>query len=94
MVAEIPLAQERETLLNAASELSEGLAGREIRTCMRLALPKVLLEAELSGESAQLSITHLRSAIEQVLASHQAIANHSGRTASEVNTAKKLLGIQ
>ena len=25
---------------------------------------------------------------------HQAIANHSGRTASEVNTAKKLLGIQ
>lgn len=94
LVAEIPLAQERETLLTAASELSEGLAGREIRTCMRLALPKVLLEAERTGEAAQLNIVHLRSAIEQVLASHQAIANHPGRTASDVNTAKKLLGIQ
>ncbi|EKN3392662.1 ATP-binding protein [Yersinia enterocolitica] len=94
LVAEIPLAQERETLLLAASEFSEGLAGREIRTCMRLALPKVLLAAERSGESAQLNISHLRSAVEQVFASHQAIASHSGRTASEVNTAKKLLGIQ
>ncbi|MGK4462723.1 ATP-binding protein [Yersinia enterocolitica] len=94
LVAEIPLAEERESLLTAASELSEGLAGREIRTCMRLALPKVLLEAERTGKAAHLNIAHLRSAIEQVLASHQAIANHSGRTASEVNTAKKLLGIQ
>jgi hypothetical protein len=61
---------------------------------MRLALPKVLLEAERTGEAAKLNIAHLRSSIEQVLASHQTIANHSGRTVSEVNTAKKLLGIQ
>ena len=94
LVAEIPLAEERESFLTAASELSEGLAGREIRTCMRLALPKVLLEAERTGEAAKLNIAHLRSSIEQVLASHQTIANHSGRTVSEVNTAKKLLGIQ
>ncbi|XSF42378.1 hypothetical protein DOX62_021065 [Cronobacter dublinensis] len=61
---------------------------------MRLALPKVLLEAERTGEAAQLNIAHLQSAIEQVLASHRAIGNHSGHSASEVNTAKKLLGIQ
>ncbi|RRO03038.1 ATP-binding protein [Pectobacterium aquaticum] len=94
LVAEIPLSQARETLLEAVSDLSEGLAGREIRTCMRLALPKVLLEAEQEEITPQLGISHLRSAIEQVFASHQAIATHSGRTASEVSTAKKLLGIQ
>ncbi|MGM3185254.1 ATP-binding protein [Dickeya oryzae] len=94
LVAEIPLSQARETLVEAVSALSEGLAGREIRTCMRLALPKVLLEAEQEGITPQLSISHLRSAIEQVFASHQAIATHSGHTSSEVSTAKKLLGIQ
>lgn len=94
LVAEIPLSQARETLLEAVSDLSDGLAGREIRTCMRLALPKVLLDAEQQGIAPQLNITHLRSAIEQVLSSHQAIATHSGHTSSEVSTAKKLLGIQ
>lgn len=94
LVKEIPLAQEREALLSAASELSEGLAGREIRTCMRLALPKALLEAGSVVEAAQLNIAHLRGAIEQVLATHQAIASNSGRSASDVSTAKKILGIQ
>jgi len=94
LVSEIPLAEERESLIDIASDLSEGLSGREIRTCMRLVLPKVLLEAEKEGVTAQLTSRHLRQVIEQVLASHKTVANYSTHNTNEVNTAKKLLGIQ
>lgn len=93
LVADIPLADARDTLLDAASGLSEGLAGREIRTCMRLALPKALLEAERDGVSPRLATRHLQAAIEQVLASRQAVASRAGRLPDDVNTAKKLLGV-
>lgn len=93
LVADIPLADPRDALLEAASGLSEGLAGREIRTCMRLALPKALLEAERDGVSPRLAARHLQAAIEQVLASRQAVASRSGRLPDDLNTAKKLLGV-
>ncbi|MEX9757060.1 ATP-binding protein [Providencia vermicola] len=91
LVSEIPLSQTRDSLLEDISLISEGLTGREIRTCMRLAMPKALLEAEREGNDAKLSIHHLRSSIEQVLASHQSIGVHSGQ---DVSTAKKLLGLR
>ena len=62
LVAGIPIEEVRETLLAALAELSDGFSGREIRSCMRLALPKPLLE---SGEP-KLLLRHLEEAIAQI----------------------------
>jgi AAA+ superfamily predicted ATPase len=98
LVDGIPLQGTRETLIDSVSTHSAGLSGREIRTCMRLALPKAFLAAEHDGGEPRLSAEHLLSAIDQVLASHQQVAttNTSNRTHSAQDTAraKALLGIQ
>ncbi len=90
----IPLRETRDEILRAITDLSDGLSGREIRTCMRLALPKALIDAEQEKQIPSLSVVHLQSAIEQVLASQRNIASPLMRKDSEINTAKKLLGIQ
>ncbi|WP_312963230.1 ATP-binding protein [Stutzerimonas nitrititolerans] len=98
MVAAIPLQEPRETLVISASEHSDGLSGREIRTCMRLALPKALLAAERDGYEPKLGSEHLLAAITEVRASHQQVAtsNSSNRaqSAQDAARAKALLGIQ
>ena len=94
LVEKIPLADARDVLLDGASELSEGLAGREIRTCMRLALPKALLAAGYPAGEPALSLDHLRQAIAQVQATHHTIASRPDFPTAEAHTAKKLLGIQ
>lgn len=98
LVDGIPLSDSREVLLDGASSRSEGLSGREIRTCMRLALPKAFLAAERDNCSPRLNAEHLRAAIDEVLATHKHVATpqSSGRThpAQDAARAKALLGIQ
>ncbi len=98
LVEQIPLGDQRESLIESAGQLSDGLSGREIRTCMRLALPKALLAAEQIGCAPQLNVEHLHAAIEEVLAAHRHVANanSSSRAHSEQDAAraKALLGIQ
>lgn len=95
LVKEIPLAEERESLIDKAAELSEGFSGREIRTCMRLVLPKVLLEAEKLKVDAKVKFSHLQAVIEQVNLSKQEVANRSrASNIEEVNATKSLLGIK
>ncbi len=98
LVEQIPLGDSRESLLDSASSLSENLSGREIRTCMRLALPKAFLAAEQMGCTPQLNAEHLHAAIEEVLTAHRHVAtpNSPSRTHSEQDAAraKALLGIQ
>ncbi|MDE3735937.1 ATP-binding protein [Pseudomonas resinovorans] len=98
LVEQIPLGDTRESLLESASKLSENLSGREIRTCMRLALPKAFLAAEQIGCAPQLNAEHLHAAIEEVLNAHRHVAtpNSSSRVHSEQDAAraKALLGIQ
>lgn len=60
LVGGIPLAQEREELIQLASESSAGLSGREIRTALRTALPRAVME---QTDKPRLAWTHLRSAI-------------------------------
>nr|WP_232012925.1 ATP-binding protein [Pasteurella multocida] len=98
IVPKIPLAQDREEIINIASTLSEGFSGREIRTCMRLVLPKALLAAEQNNTEAKLSIEHIQEVIEQInLAKREVASSH--RTPSkdskieEVNAARSLLGV-
>ncbi|TRO25845.1 ATP-binding protein [Ectopseudomonas mendocina] len=98
LVAGIPLQDDRETLLDSVSTSSEGLSGREIRTCMRLALPKAFLTAERDGGEPLLHTEHLLAAINEVLASHTQVATstppNKAHSAQDTARAKALLGIQ
>lgn len=97
LVPQIPLAGARDALIDSASLRSDGLSGREIRTCMRLALPKSFLAAEKHGVPPCLHAEHLHTAIDEVLASHHQVATPpSTRIHSEqdVARAKSLLGLQ
>jgi len=98
LVKQIPLNEPREALIESASQRSDGLSGREIRTCMRLALPKAFLAAEQHGHAPHLNTEHVHAAIDEVLASHRQVATSlsSNRTQSEqdVARAKSLLGLQ
>lgn len=97
LVEGIPLEGDREALIASVSTYSEGLSGREIRTCMRLALPKAFLAAERDSCAPKLSEEHLHAAIDEVFASHLQVATSgSSRVQSVQDTAraKLLLGIQ
>lgn len=98
LVSKIPLADERSTIIDQCAELSEGFSGREIRSCMRLALPKALMDLNTSVEDSKLSIKHLASAIKNIKKSQSEISNGTDLSnkrktaAQEALIAKKLLG--
>ncbi len=90
LVAGIPLAQDREALLATLTELSEGFSGREIRSCLRLALPKPLLEP---GEPVLL-LRHLEEAIGQMRTTHAALGTEQRANGNNnLDAARKLLGV-
>ena len=94
LVKEIPLAGEREELIDWCAELSEGLSGREVRTCMRIALPKPLMQAG-SGE-ARLALEHLKESIHQVKQAHAEVGSsviEMRSSAKDASIAKRMFGI-
>lgn len=99
LVSNIPLKQDRETLLNEVTTLSEGFSGREIRTCMRLALPKALMEIDGDINQAKLSLENLASAIESVRKAQKEVGSNVDasvsrqRAVENANIARKLLGV-
>ncbi len=95
LVSAIPLLEPREDFINCASELSDGFSGREIRTCMRLVLPKSLLEAEQNKEEPKVKLEQLQEVIERIKKAKSEVASKENRlSSSEVNTAKALLGVK
>ncbi len=70
LVPGIPLKEDRDWLIENAVEHSEGFCGRDIRTCLRLSLPKPLLAQERDGRLPLLSWAHLAEAIAQVREAH------------------------
>ncbi len=106
LVEKIPLAENREEIINQCAELSEGFSGREIRTCMRLALPKALmdndsLKTNIPAHEVKVSISHLISAIDNVKKAQTEVgssvngSNHEKRkrAVKEAQIAKNLLGV-
>ena len=93
LVNGIPLFESREEIIQFAAEQTEGFSGREIRTCLRLVLPKALLESEQQGSEPKLKITHLQTVIEQVKKAKKEVANKS-RTRSDIQSAQSMLGIE
>ncbi|WP_350643171.1 ATP-binding protein [Psychrobacter sp. HY3-MNA-CIBAN-0198] len=100
LVSKIPLADERDSLINQCAELSDGFSGREIRTCMRLALPKALMQSGVSIEEAMLSVDHLISAIENVRKSQREVGSSTDTSirrkfaVQEAQIAKRMLGVK
>lgn len=96
LVSKIPLAQERDVILTQCANESDGLSGREIRTCMRLALPKALKEAQGNVAVAQLDFEHIYSAILGIKKAQKEVANQQTsrqRAVENANTARKMLGV-
>lgn len=99
LVEKIPLAEDREELLDKCSIESEGFSGREIRTCMRLALPKALREANENHTEAKLGFDHLFAAIENVRKAQKEVGSNVDasvnrqRAVENVNLARKMLGV-
>lgn len=94
LVEQIPLSGDREQFIDWAAELSEGFSGREIRTCMRLVLPKVLLDAELSQQEPKLALEQLKEVIHRVNHAKTEVASKdSSLSGSDIRSAKSLLGV-
>lgn len=94
LVEQIPLLEPKEEVVQAIAELSDGFSGREIRTSMRLVLPKALLEAEKNQEEPKVKLEQLREVIDRIKLAKVEVANSETKlSAKEVSTAKSLLGV-
>ena len=71
LVPGIPLQDDREWVIENAAQHSEGFCGRDIRTCLRLTLPKPLLEHEQKGRTPLVAWRHLVEAMAQVREAHK-----------------------
>ena len=96
LVGGIPVAEAREILVRRAAEQTEGMVGRDVRTCLRLALPKALLEQECTGCAATLRWEHLAESIAQVRRAHDEVGQEvNGRSNTEsLQTTRHLLGLK
>lgn len=99
IVDKIPLAGDKTVLIEQCSEYSDGFSGREIRTCLRLSLPKVLIEAKSSGIDPKLDFHHLCSAMDNIKESKKQVgrnvdsAVNRQRALSSAIAASKLMGV-
>lgn len=89
---EIPIEDERELLLSKLADGSEGLSGREIRTCMRLTLPKAIHRCE--GKDVKVSWDDFVSAIQNVRIQSVAVGTEVARTRSDSRVALSALGVK
>lgn len=94
LVDKIPLLESKNEFIQTASDLSDGFSGREIRTCMRLVLPKALLEAEQKNEDPKVKLEQLQEVIARIKQTKVEVANSETKlSAKEISTAKSLLGV-
>lgn len=92
LVKEIPLAENREDVIEKIAKLSEGFSGRDIRTCMRLVLPKALLESEQNNTEKMVTLKQLGDVIEQVKQAQKEVASKS-KNRNDIDSARSMLGV-
>lgn len=92
LVKEIPLAENREEIIEKIAELSDGFSGRDIRTCMRLVLPKALLESEQNNSEQVVSLKQLGEVIHQVKQAQKEVASKS-KNRTDIDSARSMLGV-
>lgn len=93
IVAEIPLAQSRDSLVEHCVLASDELSGREIRSCLRLALPKALLASDGDLASARLAWPHLERAIAEVKHARESVGQNRRLPSTDQNAVRKMLGV-
>jgi ATP-dependent 26S proteasome regulatory subunit len=95
LVAGVPLNENREIIIERAAAVSEGLSGREIRTVLRTAFPRALVE---DAVSPKVRWEHLESAIGDVIKANKNIGkgqkDHSRSSVVEIEAAQKFLGVE
>lgn len=91
LVPQIPLDGDRESILSKLADISLGLAGRDIRNCMRLALPKAIVEN--GNESSVLKLEHLEAAVEDVRG-HQKVGTEVSKDRESSRAALRALGVK
>lgn len=93
LVSGIPTEETRQNLIEKSAELSVGLSGREIRTVLRTALPKALINGV---EGAALKWEHLSAAIQAINKSKKDVGTpvSSGSLSSNITLSQKMLGVE
>lgn len=93
LVPGVPLQEERPLILARAAAASDGLSGREIRTVLRTAFPRALVE---NVQAPKVLWIHLESAIGDVRTANQNVGKrHPERASSNesVEAGRRLLGV-
>ncbi|GAB1366034.1 hypothetical protein MASR1M36_09050 [Candidatus Cloacimonadaceae bacterium] len=94
LISSIPLAQDREELIEKVSETTDGFSGRDIRTVMRLALPKLFCD-ENSFATRKLGLHHLEEAISQVKQAQADVGQYvNPHSLADIAKSRYLLGIK
>ncbi|MDH1994059.1 ATP-binding protein [Aeromonas caviae] len=93
LVPGIPLHEQREQLIDLCAQESEGFSGREIRTVLRTAFPRALME---SPQECRVKWSHIKSAIDEVRVAKKNVGRRvteQSTNAHSVEPARQLLGI-
>lgn len=99
LVPKVPLAEEREVVIEKCAVASDGLSGREIRTVLRTAFPRALMS---NTAEPLVEWEHLETAIHDVHAANRNVGKvrhdiarqeAASRSASSSETGRKLLGL-
>lgn len=95
LVVGVPLEEERSLIIERAAEASEGLSGREIRTVLRTAFPRALVD---NSKDPKVLWIHLESAIMDVRIANRNVGkqNHQDKIighSTSVDAGRRLLGV-
>ena len=95
LVPGVPLAEDRDVIIDRGAAASDGLSGREIRTVLRTAFPRALVE---NPQEPRVLWVHLESAIADVRAANRNVGSRRHEAASNSNSAnvdagRRILGI-
>ena len=91
----LPLEEDRTLIIDRSAAASDGLSGREIRTVLRTAFPRALVE---NPQEPRVLWVHLESAIADVRAANRNVGSRRHEAASNSNSAnvdagRRMLGI-
>lgn len=92
LVPGVPLAEDRDALIDRCAVASEGLSGREIRTVLRTAFPRAILECPTAP---RVQWSHFETAIAEVHAANRNVGKQrqaSAGVASGSEAGRRLLG--
>lgn len=97
LVVGVPLAEDRSLVIERAAAASDGLSGREIRTALRTAFPRALVE---SPKEPKVLWAHLDSAIADVRTANRNVGKQhpehfsSTSNSASVDAGRRLLGVR